>query len=704
MSAIEKADVDAAEELLSNYYAEEIAELAKHYPSEQTSLTVDYADVVQSDPKLADRLKKNPEDVRHSFRTALRAVPVNIPAELDNARVRFKNIYDDTRKVSGLRADDVDRLRTVQARLSKASGVRPAVKDAAWECQRCHNINYRPVDRELDQPRECETCERTGPFELDYQQSNVRNHQAVRLKQPPEEATNTNQVGNEVTAHIEGDKAGEIDAGQRAAVTGILRAEHSDTAGNTLEYYFEAQDVQPLDDDYSDLAIDEHRETIEAAVDGTPFRTVANSIAPGITGGETVDVQTPWGEQMDKYWWVRLAVGVANLFGSWRRARGDGTYERGSSHTLLIGDPSTGKSSIMSAATEISPRSASESGKNATGPGLTAAAVRDDFGDSEWTLEAGALVKANGGVAGIDEIDKMQKDGLSRLHSALERERLEVSKAGIDATLTCETSLLAAGNPDGSRFSKYENDLSQIDIVSSLMDRFDLVFTFHDVPDETKDRQIAESRVSQRSESGLIARGDMDPDAETTTDEALSLDEMQAWVALARQRTQPVIDDDRVRERLTEYYVTVRQQNTGDDEPDAVPATVRTLDGLLRLSEACARLRLSDGVEPIDAEMAIALTEASLEDIGYAGDDNQIRDVDMAEGRGSWSQKERIKKLMGIIETLQSDEGGADVENVVESAVSAGMDAGTVADEIEKMLMRGELYRPNGHGGGVRVS
>jgi replicative DNA helicase Mcm len=53
----------------------------------------------------------------------------------------------------------------------------------------------------------------------------------------------------------------------------------------------------------------------------------------------------------------------------------------------------------------------------------TAAAVRDDFGEGQqWTLEAGALVLADQGIAAVDELDKMSADDQSAMHEALEQQ------------------------------------------------------------------------------------------------------------------------------------------------------------------------------------------------------------------------------------------------------------------------------------------
>lgn len=693
-------DLEHVVEFYRQYCKENFAELIQKYPNEKQSLSVDVdGDLYRFDQDVAFDVKENPDEFRPLFEEAIPMFDANSGVDLSDVRVRFTNAKTRTKKVDEIRNDDVESLITLDGQISKASAIRPVVKKAAWECGRCGSLTEIPISTELTEPHQCRGCERQGPFNLDYHDSIIKDHQLIRIKQPPEEATNSSQDGGDIDAHVEGDLVGYADAGERADVTGILQADTGDDKTPTLDLYFDAEAIDKVEDDYRDMNVSEYRDRVEEIVsDENPFTKLAASIAPGITGGADIEIETPWGEQYDKYWWVRLGCGIANLFGSWRRSNGDGTFQRGDSHVILIGDPSTGKSTIMDAIAKIAPRSASESGKNASGAGLTAAAVNDDFGDSQWSLEAGALVKAHNGVACIDEIDKMRNEDLDRLHSALERQRLEFNKAGIDATLKCETSMLASGNPEGSRFNKYDSDHSQIDIVESLLDRFDLVFTFKDRPDKDKDRDIARSTIRQRSESGLMAKNEIDKDERSAAQAELAPETLRAWVALARQEIRPVVKDDAVIDRLEDFYVSIRQENAdedndNDDEP--VPATVRTLDGVLRLSEACARLRLSEEVELIDAEMAIALVNVSLEDVGYDPETGQM-DIDYAKGRGSFSQQERKEKIKGVIETLTTGDTGADPQEVINMVADDGVDAEKVSHDIEKMKQNGILYSRNG--------
>ncbi|MFB6184271.1 MAG: LAGLIDADG family homing endonuclease [Haloarculaceae archaeon] len=80
-------------------------------------------------------------------------------------------------------------------------------------------------------------------------------------------------------------------------------------------------------------------------------------------------------------------------------------------------------SQMLSYIQNIAPRSVYTSGKGSSSAGLTAAAVRDDFGEGQqWTLEAGALVLADQGIAAVDELDKMAADDRSAMHEALEQQ------------------------------------------------------------------------------------------------------------------------------------------------------------------------------------------------------------------------------------------------------------------------------------------
>ena len=93
----------------------------------------------------------------------------------------------------------------------------------------------------------------------------------------------------------------------------------------------------------------------------------------------------------------------------------------------------------------------------------TAAAVKDDFGEGRWTLEAGALVLADKGLASIDELDKMTEQDRSSMHEAMESQTVSVAKAGITATLQCRCSLLGAANPKYGRFEENQYIADQIE-------------------------------------------------------------------------------------------------------------------------------------------------------------------------------------------------------------------------------------------------
>ena len=98
------------------------------------------------------------------------------------------------------------------------------------------------------------------------------------------------------------------------------------------------------------------------------------------------------------------------------------------------------------------------------------------------------LVLADGGIAVIDELDKMSPEDRSAMHEALEQQTVSIAKAGITATLNARCPVLAAANPKFGRFISDRPIAEQIDLPPTLLSRFDVIYSIQDRPDAERDR------------------------------------------------------------------------------------------------------------------------------------------------------------------------------------------------------------------------
>ncbi|WP_123623711.1 LAGLIDADG family homing endonuclease [Halorubrum sp. CSM-61] len=293
----------------------------------------------------------------------------------------------------------------------------------------------------------------------------------------------------------------------------------------------------------------------------------------------------------------------------------------------------------------------------------------------------------------------------SAMHEGLEQQKISVSKAGINATLKARCSLLGAANPKYGRFDQYEPIGEQIDLEPALISRFDLIFTVTDSPDPEHDSRLAKHIIktnyagelnTQREE---LASSEFTPDqvAEVTQEVAPEIDAelLRKYIAHAKRSCYPTMTEE-AKELIEEFYVDLRSKGADEDAP--VPVTARKLEAMVRLSEASARVRLSDTVEREDADRATDIVESCLKDIGVDPETGQF-DADVVETGTSKSQRDRIKNIKGLIADVEEEfEEGAPVEEVLDRAGEIGMDPGKAEQEIEKLRTKGEVYEPKqGH-------
>lgn len=226
-----------------------------------------------------------------------------------------------------------------------------------------------------------------------------------------------------------------------------------------------------------------------------------------------------------------------------RTARREVMRTRCQSHLLIVGDPGTGKSQILRFAASIIPRSVITTGIGTTGSGLTCTAIKDG---SDWCIEAGALVLANGGVCCIDEFSSIKEQDRATIHEAMEQQTLSVAKAGLVVKLNTKTTVIAACNPKGS-YDLASDITTNTAIASPLLSRFDLVILLLDQPDKEYDKRISTFLLRQATSQGdrrSGTSGAAGKDTAVTTSLQWDSDVLRQYILLVRDRLQPVLSGE----------------------------------------------------------------------------------------------------------------------------------------------------------------
>jgi len=696
-------------------YAPRLLDVAAQYPDVR-SLMITYTDVALFNVELAEHLLEQPtaslmaaDKASQQMIPPGQRVPVNIritelPMDPDIGHVPIRD----------LRSKHLGRLIAVEGLVRKSTEVRPRLRVAVFQCMRCGAIHRMDQDTlQLKEPLECykenNGCSRAAgstkfrlitniaslpdPFSaafgdraMDF--SEFEDTQKIEIQESPEGLRGGDQP-QRLTCYMEDDMTGKLSPGDRVTLNGILR-ETLKTQGSQkstlFEIFLSAVSFERKKDDYEEIVItDEDEERILAtSKDPALFDNFIASIAPTIFGME------PEKEGL-----------ALQLFGGVVKVLPDKTRIRGDIHIMLVGDPGTAKSQLLRYMSNLAPRAIYTSGKATTAAGLTAAAVRDEFGEGRWTLEAGALVLADRGMAAIDELDKMSEQDRSAMHEAMEQQSISIAKAGITATLQARCAILGAANPKLGRFHEHALMVEQIDLPPALFSRFDVIFSIIDKPDSVWDAKLAD-HILKVHRTGEVRRLkehlDGLPLPEGIIEEELMSVEpiyepefISKYVAYAKNRVFPVLTDEALN-NIKDYYITIRKR--GEGEEASVPLTARQLEAFIRLAEASARVRLSGYVTKEDADRAIRIVDYFLTKI-MGGD---RFDIDVIATGISHSQRERMRILLDIIDQLTRGGESPGEDDILAEAEGFKIDRAQAKSVLDRLVTDGRIYSPKaGH-------
>lgn len=540
-----------------------------------------------------------------------------------HARVHSLPRCDDLFKptISCIRTEDVGHLMSIAGTVTRTAAVRMLHAERKVECVKCGKEHRVRADlerfNEMVLPSECGNEKGTGRC-TSSKFANVegtevcRDYQEIRVQEQVQKL-GIGAIPRSITVVLEDDIVDGAKPGDDVLVTGVivrrwkpLRAD----ARPDVELVFRANHITVCNQ-----LVGAGLVTNEAC---TQFEEFWATYPPGLArvAGRDLLLRAIC-PGLNGLFLVKLALALC-LLGGVCRTDPSGQRIRGESHLLLVGDPGTGKSQVLKFTTSLCSRSVMTTGVGSTSAGLTVTANKDATG--EWSLDAGALVLADGGVCCIDEFGTMREHDRTTIHEAMEQQTLSVAKAGLVCKLRAKTTIIAATNPKDRR-QRSSSLTSHVGIAAPLLSRFDVVLLLSDDMDEEWDESIAEFILQRDCEprdppKGAEAAADDPAQVEGTTrtvhgvpEEVLwSEDTLRAYIECARRRFEPTMTPEAER-ILSRYFERQRQA----EHRNAARTTVRLLESLIRLAQAHARLMWRNSVETIDAVYAIVLIEAGAD-------------------------------------------------------------------------------------------
>ncbi|XP_024534522.1 DNA replication licensing factor MCM3 homolog 2 [Selaginella moellendorffii] len=610
-------------------------------------LLVDLSDLRNFDNDLARRVIRAPNEYIQPFTDAANELTKNVDPkyllEGEEIHVGFEG-YFGFHKVTPreLLSPFLGSMVRVEGIITKCSLVRPKVVKSVHYCPTTGDFTtreYRDITSFVGLPTGSVYPTRDDHGNLlvtEFGLCKYRDHQVLSIQEMPENSA-PGQLPRSVDVIVEDDLVDVCKPGDRVSIVGVYKAIPGKSKGSingVFRTIVIANNIAQLNKDaYAPIFTNEDLKNIRTIGNREDsFNLLAESLAPSICGHSL----------------IKKAV-LLLLIGGLEKNLANGTHIRGDINVLLVGDPSVAKSQLLRAIMSIAPLAISTTGRGSSGVGLTAA-VTSDQETGERRLEAGAMVLADRGVVCIDEFDKMSDIDRVAIHEVMEQQTVTIAKAGIHASLNARCSVVAAANPIYGTYDRSLTPTKNIGLPDSLLSRFDLLFIVLDQMDADTDRKISEHvlrmhRFRAPGEDGGLpavggtARNVEDDEHELGTTifvkynrflhgekrkrqarnareksakrETLTIRFLKKFINYAKSRNEPKLTEE-ASTKIIKAYANMRIRSSDNKTGGTLPITARTLETMIRLSTAHAKLKLRGQVLKEDVKAALRVMRFAI--------------------------------------------------------------------------------------------
>ena len=513
---------------------------------------------------------------------------------------------------------------TFECQILATDSPKSYIKEAQFECAIC-NREYEAkcdLDRKITAPlctntqcKHAKTVIRTDKMVTD-------DVQTILMQEPMEKSKHSSPTI--FVGKLVGNLCRTSYVGQKKEITGLFRSD-IDLKKNEHDVFIDVLSVRDLNDVKPLLPTPEEESNLinDSKKDGFVDKVV-NSFAPMIYG----------------YNDIKLSI-LLQLVG------GVKTQKRGDINMFLIGDPSMAKSELLKFASGLVQKSVYTSGRGSSAAGLTIGIVK--MSDGRNIAQAGVLPMCDGGLACIDEFDKMNIDDRSAMHEAMEQQTVSIAKAGISMTLPSRTSVLAAANP---KYGMYDNDNSlkdNINIPTPLLSRFDLIWLIQDKVHMTSDR--------------LKANHILDSFDNDMTDDCYMTQELMIKYINLAKTLKPKLTEE-AKKTLLDIYEAMRKASSKSE----MPVGTRQLEATVRLAMAYAKLHFREEVNSDDINKIKYLIEKTYESFGSSISDGGVQSQIFQDNK---SVKEH--EVLSIWNTCKNIEGKVKLRDFEKALIDNGM-------------------------------